>query len=54
MTETGEIPRIEPQPHGTRGSVAGMKRSVYREKIATPPGIAPEKKVANATGRSGR
>jgi uncharacterized membrane protein len=54
MAETGEIPRIEPQPHGTRGSVAGMKRSVYGEKIATPPGIAPEKKVANATGRSGR
>lgn len=54
MAETGEIPRIEPQPHGTRGSVAGMKRSVYGEKIATPPGTAAAKKVANATGRSGR
>lgn len=37
LAETGEIPRINPQPHGNRGVVAGMKRSVYGEKIATPP-----------------
>jgi hypothetical protein len=37
MAETGEIPRTEPQPHGNRGIVAGMKRSVYGENIATPP-----------------
>jgi uncharacterized membrane protein len=44
MAETGEIPRTEPQPHGTRGSVAGIKRSVYGEKIATPPGTSPAKR----------
>jgi uncharacterized membrane protein len=52
LAETGEIPRIEPQPHGERGAVGGMKRSAYGEKIATPPGTASLKKVANATGRS--
>lgn len=52
MAETGEIPRTEPQPHGTRGAVAGMKRSVYGEKIATPPASIQEKKIVNA--RSGR
>jgi uncharacterized membrane protein len=54
MAETGEIPRTEPQPHGERDSVAGMKRSVYGEKIATPPGSYQKKKVVNATGRGGR
>jgi uncharacterized membrane protein len=49
MAETGEIPRTEPQPHGERGTVAGMKRSIYGEKIATPPGTSPAKKSANAT-----
>jgi hypothetical protein len=38
LAETGEIPRTEGQPHGPRGTVAGMKRSMYGEKIATPPG----------------
>jgi len=38
LAETGEIPRTDPQPHGDRGMVGGMKRSVYGEKIATPPG----------------
>ena len=38
LAETGEIPRTEPQPHGTRGATAKMKRSAYGEKIATPPG----------------
>src|ERR1700749_674895 len=51
MAETGEIPRIKPQPHGERGTVGSMKRSAYGEKIATPPGTAGAKKVANATGR---
>jgi uncharacterized membrane protein len=51
MAETGEIPRTEPQPHGERGAVGSMKRSVYGEKIATPPGRSQAKKVVNATGR---
>src|ERR1700743_1784512 len=38
LAETGEIPRTDPQPHGERGAVGGIKRSVYGEKIATPPG----------------
>jgi len=40
LAETGEIPRTEPQPHGDRGIVGGMKRSAYGEKIATPPAKA--------------
>jgi uncharacterized membrane protein len=40
MAETGEIPRIEPQPHGERGSSGELKRSVYGEKITTPGGTA--------------
>lgn len=46
MVETGEIPRTDPQPHGTRGTVAGMKRSAYGEKIAAPPA----KKVVGEKG----
>jgi uncharacterized membrane protein len=38
LAETGEIPRSKPQPHGKRGTIAEIKRSVYGEKIATPPG----------------
>jgi uncharacterized membrane protein len=38
LAETGEIPRTKPQPHGDRGTVGGMKQSLYGEKIATPPG----------------
>ena len=38
LAETGEIPRIEGQPHGPRGKVAGAKRSMYGEKIPTPSG----------------
>jgi uncharacterized membrane protein len=41
MAETGEIPRTEPQPHGDRGVIGGLKRSMYGEKITTPPGTAP-------------
>lgn len=38
FSETGEIPRIEGQPHGHRGVVASMKRSTYGETIPTPEG----------------
>jgi uncharacterized membrane protein len=48
MAETGEIPRIEPQPHGERGTAAEVKRAMYGEKIATPSGTSPE----DATERS--
>ena len=37
FAETGEIPRVEGQPHGPRGSVGSLKESVYGEKIPTPP-----------------
>jgi uncharacterized membrane protein len=39
LMETGEIPRTAGQPHGSKGMIAGMKASVYGEKIATPPGL---------------
>lgn len=39
LAETGEIPRTQGQPHGPRGVTAGMKESMYGEKIATPPGL---------------
>jgi uncharacterized membrane protein len=42
MAETGEIPRTEPQPHGPRGIIGSMKRSMYGETIAPPPGTSPE------------
>jgi len=38
LAETGEIPRTGGQPHGPRGTVAGIKRSMYGENIPTPPG----------------
>lgn len=38
LAETGEIPRTQGQPHGPRGTIAGIKESVYGEKITTPPG----------------
>jgi uncharacterized membrane protein len=38
LAETGEIPRTEGQPHGTRGVIGDMKQSLYGERIATPPG----------------
>jgi uncharacterized membrane protein len=37
LAETGEIPRTHGQPHGTRGMIAGVKQSIYGEKIGTPP-----------------
>jgi uncharacterized membrane protein len=39
LAETGEIPRSQGQPHGTRGLVAESKASAYGEKIATPSGV---------------
>jgi uncharacterized membrane protein len=38
LAETGEIPRVQGQPHGPRGTIAGAKESMYGEKIPTPPG----------------
>lgn len=38
LAETGEIPRIQGQSHGPRGTVAKMKKSAYGEKIPTPSG----------------
>jgi uncharacterized membrane protein len=35
--ETGEIPRVQGQPHGPRGFVGSQKESLYGEKITTPP-----------------
>ena len=37
FAETGEIPRTQGQPHGSRGVIAGIKESIYSEKIPTPP-----------------
>jgi uncharacterized membrane protein len=39
LVETGEIPRIEGQPHGPRGLIAGIKKSMYGEEITTPPAL---------------
>ena len=39
LAETGEIPRTQGQPHGPRGTVAGIKKSMYGEDTATPPGL---------------
>lgn len=39
LAETGEIPRTQGQPHGPRGVSAGVKKSIYGEGIATPPGL---------------
>jgi uncharacterized membrane protein len=36
LAETGEIPRIEPQPHGPRGTIGKAKRSVYGGTIDQP------------------
>ena len=38
LAETGEIPRTAGQPHGPRGTIAGAKKSLYGEKLPTPPG----------------
>lgn len=39
LAETGEIPRIQGQPHGPRGMIAGVKKSMYGEDTTTPPGL---------------
>lgn len=39
LAETGEIPRIHGQPHGPRGTIAGIKKSMYAEDKITPPGF---------------
>ncbi|HZY60962.1 MAG TPA: SRPBCC family protein [Edaphobacter sp.] len=50
LAETGEIPRIEPQPHGERGTAAGIKRSIYGEKIQTPAGTQPSEALTDRKG----
>jgi len=40
FAETGEIPRTQGQPHGSRGVIAGIKESVYSEKVPTPPALS--------------
>lgn len=44
LAETGEIPRVQGQPHGPRSASAKAKKSLYGEKIATPPG---EQRIAS-------
>lgn len=39
LAETGEIPRVQGQPHGPRGTMAEIKESVYGENTVTPPGL---------------
>ena len=39
LAETGEIPRTQGQPHGPRGAIAGIKKSLYGEEITTPAGL---------------
>ena len=39
LAETGEIPRTHGQPHGPRGVIAGIKKSVYGEETKVPPGL---------------
>lgn len=36
LAETGEIPRSQTAPHGDRGVIGGIKRSLYGETIPTP------------------
>ncbi len=38
LAETGEIPRIQGQPHGPRDASGKAKKSLYGENIATPAG----------------
>ena len=37
FAETGEIPRIQGQPHGPRGTIGKAKASAYGEHVPTPP-----------------
>lgn len=38
LAETGEIPTTQGQPHGPRGTTAGIKKALYGESVTTPPG----------------
>jgi uncharacterized membrane protein len=38
LAETGELPRIQGQPHGDRGLIGKAKESTYGETIPTPRG----------------
>lgn len=38
LAETGEIPRTDGQPHGPRGTIAEVKKSLYGENVPTPRG----------------
>lgn len=38
LAETGEIPRVQGQPHGPRGVSGKAKASMYGETVKTPPG----------------
>jgi uncharacterized membrane protein len=38
LAESGEIPRTQGQPHGSRGLVGDAKASAYGEKVPTPVG----------------
>ena len=38
LAEAGEIPRIEPQPHGDRGITGKVKGAMYGENVPTPAG----------------
>src|ERR1700744_3603265 len=38
LAETGEIPRIQGQPHGDRGLIGKTKASSYAETVPTPAG----------------
>jgi uncharacterized membrane protein len=38
LAETGEIPNSQTAPHGKRGFIGKIKRSLYGENIPTPPG----------------
>jgi uncharacterized membrane protein len=37
LAETGEIPKIQGQPHGDRGVIGKAKASTYGERILSPP-----------------
>jgi hypothetical protein len=39
LAETGEIPRLQGQPHGPRTTSGSLKTSIYGEQIAVPPGV---------------
>jgi uncharacterized membrane protein len=49
LAETGEIPRVQGQPHGPRGLSAKVKASMYGEAVKTPPGYT--ETVINPGGR---